>query len=164
MSTSRRPFRLKEQPSTTIMHCDRGIRAIQGQDQGYLGIIWIKINNCHFNLPGTVIELLDIECALCHVTGVQFDKQICPYKSAILDFLQKLPFAFLLTRDIGARILCLIFRILCLILLLQYDGADVTQGLSGNKCVYQIDVLDGKRGVALGRNTAKVNTFVHCCH
>ena len=94
MSTSRRPFRLKEQPSTTIMHCDRGIRAIQGQDQGYLGIIWIKINNCHFNLPGTVIELLDIECALCHVTGVQFDKQICPYKSAILDFLQKLPFAF----------------------------------------------------------------------
>ena len=40
------------------------------------------------------IELLDIECALCHVTGVQFDKTICPYKSAILDFLQKLPFAF----------------------------------------------------------------------
>ena len=35
------------------------------------------------------IELLDIECALCHVTGVQFDKIICPYKSAILDFLQK---------------------------------------------------------------------------
>ena len=41
-----------------------------------------------------IIELLDIECALCHVTGVQFDKNICPYKSAILDFLQKLPFAF----------------------------------------------------------------------
>ena len=40
------------------------------------------------------IELLDIECALCHVTGVQFDKKIFPYKSAILDFLQKLPFAF----------------------------------------------------------------------
>ena len=40
------------------------------------------------------IELLDIECALCHVTGVQFDKRICPYKSAILDFSQKLPFAF----------------------------------------------------------------------
>ena len=40
------------------------------------------------------IELLDIECALCHVTGVQFYKTICPYKSAILDFLQKLPFAF----------------------------------------------------------------------
>ena len=40
------------------------------------------------------IELLDIECTLCHVTGVQFDKNICPYKSAILDFLQKLPLAF----------------------------------------------------------------------
>ena len=40
------------------------------------------------------IELLDIECALCHVIGVQFDKTICPYKSAILDFRQKLPFAF----------------------------------------------------------------------
>ena len=25
---------------------------------------------------------------------VQFDRKICPYKSAILDFLQKLPFAF----------------------------------------------------------------------
>ena len=35
------------------------------------------------------IELLDIECVLCHVTGVQFDKKICPYKSTILDFLQK---------------------------------------------------------------------------
>ena len=35
------------------------------------------------------IELWDIECALCHVTGVQFDKKNCPYKSAILDFLQK---------------------------------------------------------------------------
>ena len=31
---------------------------------------------------------------LCHVTGVQFDRKLCPYKSAILDFLQKLPFAF----------------------------------------------------------------------
>ena len=41
-----------------------------------------------------IIELLDIECVLCHVTGVQFDRKICPYKSAILDFLQKLPFAF----------------------------------------------------------------------
>ena len=30
--------------------------------------------------------LLDIECALCHVTGVQFDRKICPYKSAIFDF------------------------------------------------------------------------------
>ena len=45
-------------------------------------------------LPAWVIELLDIECALCHVTGVQFARKICPYKSAILDFLQKLPFAF----------------------------------------------------------------------
>ena len=35
-----------------------------------------------------------IECALCHVTGVQFDRNICPYKSAILNFLQKLLFAF----------------------------------------------------------------------
>ena len=41
-----------------------------------------------------IIELLDVECALCHVTGVQFDQNICPYKSAILGFLQKLPFAF----------------------------------------------------------------------
>ena len=40
------------------------------------------------------IELLDIECVLCHVTGVQFDRKSCPYKSAILDFLQKLPFPF----------------------------------------------------------------------
>ena len=40
------------------------------------------------------IELLDIECVLCYVTGVHFDKTICPYKSAILDFLHKLPFAF----------------------------------------------------------------------
>ena len=40
------------------------------------------------------IELLHIECVLCHVTGVQFDRKICPCKSAILDFLQKLPFAF----------------------------------------------------------------------
>ena len=40
------------------------------------------------------IELLDIECALWHVAGVQFYKNICAYKSAILDFLQKLPFAF----------------------------------------------------------------------
>ena len=39
------------------------------------------------------IELLHIECALCHVTGIQFDKKIS-YKSAILDFLQKLPVAF----------------------------------------------------------------------
>ena len=45
-------------------------------------------------LRGLDIELLDIECALCHMTGVQFDKNIRPYKSAILDFLQKLPFAF----------------------------------------------------------------------
>ena len=28
------------------------------------------------------------------MTGVQFDGEICPYKSAILDFLQKLPFVF----------------------------------------------------------------------
>ena len=41
-----------------------------------------------------IIELLDIECALCHVTGVQFDKNICPYKSAILIFSSKEPFAF----------------------------------------------------------------------
>ena len=34
-------------------------------------------------------RLLDIQCALCHVTGVQFDKKICTYKSAILDFLRK---------------------------------------------------------------------------
>ena len=40
------------------------------------------------------IELLDIECALCHVIGVQFDNKKCPYKSAILDFLQKLSFPF----------------------------------------------------------------------
>ena len=40
------------------------------------------------------IELLDIECALCHITGVHLTENICPYKSAILDFLQKLPFAF----------------------------------------------------------------------
>ena len=40
------------------------------------------------------IELLDIECVLCHVTGVQFDRKSCPYKSAILDFVQKLPVAF----------------------------------------------------------------------
>ena len=49
------------------------------------------------------IELLDIECMLCHVAGVQFDKTICPMQFvpcnlplqfAILDFLQKLPFAF----------------------------------------------------------------------
>ena len=41
-----------------------------------------------------VSALLDIECALCHVTAVQFDRKMCPYKSAILDFLQQLPFAF----------------------------------------------------------------------
>ena len=35
-----------------------------------------------------------IECALCHVIGVQFDRKMCPYKSAILDFRQKLTFAF----------------------------------------------------------------------
>ena len=40
------------------------------------------------------MELLDIEYALCHVAGVQFHTKICPYKSAILDFLQKLPFVF----------------------------------------------------------------------
>ena len=53
-------------------------------------------NLCLLNLKGLVasIELLDIECALCHVTGVQFDQKNCPYKSAILDFLKKLPFAF----------------------------------------------------------------------
>ena len=44
---------------------------------------------------GKPIELLDIECVLCHVTGVQFDRKMCPYKSGILDFLQKLPFAFI---------------------------------------------------------------------
>ena len=41
-----------------------------------------------------VIQLLDIECVLCHVTGVQFDRKSCPSKSAILDFLRKLPFSF----------------------------------------------------------------------
>ena len=40
------------------------------------------------------IELLDIECAPCHVTEVQFDKTNCPYKSVTLDFLQKIPFVF----------------------------------------------------------------------
>ena len=40
-----------------------------------------------------IIELLDIECALSR-DRVQFNKTICPYKSVILDFLQKLPFAF----------------------------------------------------------------------
>ena len=75
------------------------------------------------------IRDLHIECALRHVTGIQFDKKMCPYKSAILDFLQKLPFAFaqnVLGRanfalinppfcgdnfltDTRARILCLIF-------------------------------------------------------
>ena len=76
------------------------------------------------------IELLDIECALCHVTGVQFDKTfalinppfwiffknyrlllhkmswgelILPYKSAIL-WRQ-----FFDWHEIGARILCLLF-------------------------------------------------------
>ena len=41
---------------------------------------WFSINKSTYP-----IELLDIECALCHVTGVKF---------AILDFLQKLPFSF----------------------------------------------------------------------
>ena len=49
------------------------------------------------------IELLDIECALCHVTGVQFDRKICPYKSAIL-WRQLFDW-----HEIGARILCLLF-------------------------------------------------------
>ena len=30
----------------------------------------------------------------CKYDWVQFDRKICPYKSDILDFLQKLPFAF----------------------------------------------------------------------
>ena len=59
---------------------------------------WKAVDVCSWDnclLAGsTPLELLDIECALCHVTGVQFDKTYCPYKSAILDFLQKLPFAF----------------------------------------------------------------------
>ena len=32
----------------------------------------------HLQPLGIFIELLDIECALCHVTGIQFDKKICP--------------------------------------------------------------------------------------
>ena len=59
----------------------------------YIKIIKITFWKCELWLAKS-IELLDIECALCHVTGIQFDKKICPYKSAILDFLQKLPFAF----------------------------------------------------------------------
>ena len=64
------------------------------------------------------IELLDMECTLCHVMGSNLTKQF-----AILDSLQKLPLAFaqnvldranfaLITFDcheIGARILCLLF-------------------------------------------------------
>ena len=53
-----------------------------------------KLENLEKNPRSTGEELLDIECVLCHVTGVQFDRKFCPYKSAILDFLQKVQFAF----------------------------------------------------------------------
>ena len=36
---------------------------------------------------GRILELFDIECALCHVTGVQFDKKMRHYESAIFDFI-----------------------------------------------------------------------------
>ena len=43
---------------------------------------------------GSLPQNYQIQNARCQVTGVEFDKNICPYKSAIFDFLQKLPFAF----------------------------------------------------------------------
>ena len=44
------------------------------------------------------IEILDLECVLDHVTGVQIEKQKCPNKSATLDLSEERSYEFALYR------------------------------------------------------------------